>query len=83
MSRYFTISVTNFQQISESYNKLGLSGYETYCLLNGKGMYLEQNAKAIVPKVRSAVPMGSATNYQTSRGYSSVMATLMVIYFLN
>jgi len=46
-------------------------------------MFLEQNAKAVVPKVCSAVPMGSATSSQTNRGYSSVMATLNVIYFLN
>jgi hypothetical protein len=81
MLRHFTISVTIFKQISESYNTLGLFGYEAYCLLNGKGMFLEQNAKAVVPKVCSAVPMGSATSSQTSRGYSFLMATLKVIYF--
>jgi len=44
MSRHFTISVTFSKQISESYNTLGLYGYEAYSLLNGKGMFLEQNA---------------------------------------
>jgi hypothetical protein len=79
MSRHFNISVTIFKQISESYNTLGLFGYEAYCLRNGKGKFLEPNAKALVPKVCSVVPMGSATSFQTSRGYSSVIATLKVI----
>jgi len=83
MSRHFTISVTIFKRISDWYNTVGLFGYEAYRLPNGNGKFLEQNAKAIVPKLCSAVPMGSATSSQTSRGYSSVMVTLKVIYFLN
>ena len=83
MSRHFTVSITIFKQISGSYNTLGLFGYEAYRLLNGKFMFLEHNAKAVVPKLCSAVPMGSATISQTSRGCSSVMAALKVIYFLN
>jgi hypothetical protein len=83
MSRHFTISVIIAKQILESYSTLGLFGYEAYRLLNGKGMFLEQNHKAVVPKVCSTLPMGYATSSQTSRGYSTVMATLKVIYFLN
>jgi hypothetical protein len=79
MKRHFNISVTIFKQISDSYNTLGLFEYKAYRLLNGKGMFLESNAKAVVPKVCSAVPMGSATSSLTNRGYSSVMAILKII----